>query len=56
MRPTIAFDSNVVELTEDGAGYIARIDIDGQPHVIHVTATPTGPRSVTPAKWCSISR
>lgn len=53
MRPTIAFDSNVVELTADATGYFARIDIDGQPHIIHVTATPTGPKSVTPAKWVS---
>ncbi|MGJ6124707.1 hypothetical protein QN239_26845 [Mycolicibacterium sp. Y3] len=53
MKPTIAFGTDVVELTEDATGYIARVDIAGQPHLIHVTATPCGPRVVTPAKWCA---
>ena len=55
MTPTIAFDSTVVPLTPDANGYVAHIDIDidGRPHIIHVTATPTGPRVLSPPKWCA---
>lgn len=42
-------DGSAVELAEDNVGYVARHD--GQ--VFHLTATVTGPMSISPAKWCA---
>ena len=52
MKPvTIGLGSEVVALTEDPTGYSARVEVDGQLCLVHLSITPTGPGVLTPAKW-----
>ncbi len=53
MATTLILDNQFVRLADDGTGVVGHIDIDGQRHIVHVTVTPTGPRTVTPAQYCA---
>jgi hypothetical protein len=50
---TLTIDGQTIELHDDGAGLVGHAEIDGRPVVAHVTVTPTGRRTLTPAKWCA---
>lgn len=53
MTATIELDGERIELTHDACGLVGRAVIDGQPVTIHATVTTTGPRAISPAKWCA---
>lgn len=53
MTATIELDGQVIELTHDAHGLVGRAVINGVPVTVHATITNTGPRSISPAKWCA---
>lgn len=53
MTPTITICGTTATLNEDHGGYVAHIEIDGRPHVVHATVVATGNRAISPAKWCA---